>query len=232
MLDRSQSFREETGPAQRLWWFYTDEPAASSVPEESAFFKFLSEPQAPPEAPSAEHWWFLNTGILWERDQMGNINQLPRKITCSVSDRRTPDQPEPGQQWLQIWFFTWGKGAAPDRELLTSRSAGKVSCPASLFPVGSSHSTMVPSQGCSHRLSQRTSQRRWSWTTQQLWTCSILWAPVGLQQVSHRQKIQNRRQKTPQCKEFSISKGQSGCRNKFLLVLSYVSLQEWKKKKI
>lgn len=44
-------------------------------------------------------------------------------------------------------------------------------------------------------------------------------------------KIQNRRQKTSQCKEFSISKGQSGCRTKFLLVLNYMSLQEWKKEK-
>lgn len=43
-------------------------------------------------------------------------------------------------------------------------------------------------------------------------------------------KIQNRRQKTSQCKKFSISMGQSGCRNKFLFVLSYMSLQKWRKK--
>lgn len=68
------------------------------------------------------------------RDQMGNINQFPRKITPNLSFR-TPDQPEPGEQGLQIWVCTRGKGAVPDRELLSSTSTGKVSCPVSLFPV-------------------------------------------------------------------------------------------------
>lgn len=45
------------------------------------------------------------------RDQVGNTNQLPSKITSSPSGR-TPDQP--GQQGLQACFSTRVKGAAPE----------------------------------------------------------------------------------------------------------------------
>lgn len=83
-----------------------------------------------------------------------------------------------------------------------------------------SHSTRVQNLGCSYGLSQQTSQRRWSWTT-----ALNLQHPESTSLAAAGEpwaKIQNRRQKTSQWKEFPISKGQSGCRNKFLIVLSAI----------
>lgn len=124
---------------------------------------FQGRDRSSPNALMVLHWWTCSQLSIWRiclffLSIYQNHKLYPRLTQQNIYDFSTPphcERPdgkhepaskknhlqsfrqdtEPGQQWLQIWFSTRGKGAVPDRELLTSRSTRKVSCPASLFPV-------------------------------------------------------------------------------------------------
>lgn len=149
---------------------------------------------------------------------MGNINQLPRKIISSLSDRT----PRPRGAVAANLALHQRKGScstqgAPDQQPPTQYRKSFLSCKSFSSVSGS---FLIP-QRCKVRDVHKGSPSNTKALNVQHPVSTSL-AAAGEPWV----KIQNRRQKTSQCMEFSISKGQSGCRNKFLLVLSYMSLQK------
>lgn len=123
------------------------------------------------------------------------------------------------------------KGSSSRRELLSNRSTEKVPCPARLLPVFQeffSFHNGAKSRMFIWALPENIPKEMELNNT----TALNLQHPVSTSLAAAGKpwaQMQNRRQKTSQCKDFSTFKGQSGCRNKSLLVLSYMSLQEWKK---